>query len=86
MHRDVKPENILVAEKNDITSVKLIDFGLSCMVDTYRNMPDLKCGTMLYMAPEVFKKEEYSKTVDVWSLGITLFRIISKKHPLYRKG
>ena len=86
LHWDVKPENILVSEQGDVTSVKLIDFGLSCQVDTYKYMPDLKCGTMLYMAPEVFKKEEYSKTVDVWSLGITLFKIISGKHPLYRKG
>jgi calcium/calmodulin-dependent protein kinase I len=88
MHRDIKPGNILCSDPGDVTSVKLVDFGLSIKYDDTcpRYLPNLKCGTVLYMAPEVLNKEAYSKSVDLWSLGITLYNLICKKHPLHKKG
>ena len=73
IHRDLKPgnnlhiiENIMFAKKNDINSLKLIDFGLS----TKQNEEDTeaatgKCGTAIYMAPEVFSENKYSKVNNI---------------------
>ena len=68
--------------------MKLIDFGLACQYNhVLKGLPDLKCGTKLYMAPEVhLKNKEYTKSVDMWSLGITIYKLISGKHPLHEKG
>ena len=51
-HRDVKPENIMFKEKNDINCLKLLDFGLS--LDSFESKNHLEnCGTLVYMAPEL---------------------------------
>ena len=80
--------NILVADPNDITSVKLIDFGLSFKYNSLctEYFPNLRCGTLIYMAPEVVNKQPYSKSIDMWSLGITIYKLVSGKHPLHRRG
>lgn len=54
-HRDVKPENILVASYTPFT-VKLTDFGLSKIVDTEQTFLKTFCGTLLYCAPEVYNE------------------------------
>jgi calcium/calmodulin-dependent protein kinase I len=42
------------------------------------------CGTLIYMAPEVASNHEYTKSVDIWSLGIIMYVILTGgKHPLY---
>ena len=48
-HRDLKPQNILINDINDMSSIKLIDFGLGAQQKTN----DETCGTYLYMAPEI---------------------------------
>ena len=85
-HRDVKPENIMFANKNDINELKLLDFGLSS--DSFESKKYLEnCGTLIYMAPEQINKIIYSKAVDVWSVGIILYMLLNKgKNPFYNKG
>ena len=86
-HRDVKPENIMFKEKNDINHLKLLDFGLS--LDSFESKKHLEnCGTLVYMAPELLINNiKYTKGVDVWSVGIILYMLLMKgKNPFYNKG
>ena len=85
-HRDIKPENIMLNNYNDLTSLKLIDFGLSAQHFDSFEYSDY-CGTLLYMAPEQIEKKLYSKTVDIWSIGVIMFMLLNQgKHPFYIKG
>ncbi|KAI3337865.1 hypothetical protein F4824DRAFT_462002 [Ustulina deusta] len=61
IHRDVKPDNILIQTTNPLI-VKLTDFGLSKMIDTEKTFLKTFCGTLLYCAPEVYT--EYSSYDD----------------------
>lgn len=82
-HRDLKPDNILLASQDDETLVKVSDFGLSKLVQNNSVMRTL-CGTPLYVAPEVLLtngRGEYTEKVDVWSLGVVLFTCLSGTLP-----
>ena len=85
-HRDIKPENIMFSEKNNISSIKLLDFGLSS--DSFESKIRMQnCGTLTYMAPEQISGAIYSKAVDIWSVGIILYMLLNKgKNPFYNKG
>ena len=66
-HRDLKPENIMFSRQNDLSSIKIIDFGLSLQnFDTLCNSD--YCGTLLYMAPEEINRKSYYLSVDIWSI------------------
>lgn len=74
IHRDIKPENIFVSDNGDF---KLGDFGIARTIE--KSSSDLtKTGTYTYMAPEVFRGEDYGFSVDIYSLGIVLYRLINK--------
>ena len=76
----------MFSKENDYESIKLIDFGLSAQnFDFILNNNDY-CGTLLYMAPEQIEKKSYSKTVDIWSIGIIMFILLFGKHPFFIKG
>ena len=84
-HRDIKPENIMFTEKNDISHIKLLDFGLSS--DSFESKLKMQnCGTLTYMAPEQISNLTYSKAVDIWSIGIILYILLNKgRNPFYNK-
>ena len=54
IHRDLKPVNIMIKDKNDLTTLKIIDFGLGISKRKATNDGGI-CGTYTYMAPEVLK-------------------------------
>ena len=85
-HRDIKPNNIMLSRENDLTSIKIIDFGLSAQnFDKLLNTN--YCGTYIYMAPELIEKKLYFISVDIWSIGILMYILLNKgKHPFYIKG
>lgn len=73
IHRDIKPENIFVSGNGDF---KLGDFGIARTVE--KTMSGLsRKGTYTYMAPEVYKGEKYGPAVDIYSLGIVLYRLLN---------
>lgn len=73
VHRDVKPENIFVSEAGDF---KLGDFGIARTME--KTMSGLsKKGTYSYMAPEVYRGGEYGFGVDIYSLGIVMYRLLN---------
>lgn len=84
VHRDIKPENVLLSDNQDYKSVKIIDFGLSVrFLDTNKNLY-LKCGTPLFIAPELKKYKVYSKPVDIWSCGVLFYELCTLgEHPFY---
>jgi calcium-dependent protein kinase len=85
-HRDLKPENILLESKNkDCLHIKLADFGFSCFFDPHIGLK-LVLGSPLYMAPELVKGEEYDEKVDIWSIGVISYILISGKSPFPGKN
>lgn len=74
IHRDIKPENIFISELGDY---KLGDFGIARTVEKTTNGLSKK-GTFGYMAPEVYKGESYGSSVDIYSLGLVLYRFLNK--------
>jgi mitogen-activated protein kinase kinase len=77
IHRDIKPQNILLNSNGD---VKLCDFGVSGEV--VNSLATTFTGTSYYMAPERIQGHPYSVTSDVWSLGLTLLEVAKGKFPL----
>ena len=76
IHRDIKPENILLYDNN---LCKLCDFGWCAKLDGKQRRTF--CGTTEYMSPEIVNKIEYSKEIDIWSLGILLYEMVHGYSP-----
>lgn len=74
IHRDIKPENIFV---NDFGSFKLGDFGIARSIENATGGFSQK-GTYNYMAPEVANGSQYDSRVDIYSLGILLYRLMNE--------
>ena len=84
IHSDIKPENIMFENEEDISTLKLIDFGLS----SFNNKENEYCGTFLYMAPEILfnNKKLLTNEIDIWSVGIIMYQLLNKNiHPFFNK-
>ena len=71
IHRDLKPENLLYANEDEMSSIKITDFGLARFVEG--EMATTACGTPNYVAPEIIAGNGYSKEVDYWSIGVIIY-------------
>ena len=76
IHRDVKPENILLTQEYH---VKLADFGTACKF--YDSEKQSFAGTPLYISPETLLTGKSSKTSDLWSLGCIVYELFVGKPP-----
>lgn len=73
IHRDIKPDNIFVSRFGEY---KLGDFGIARKLEaTQANLS--KKGTLNYMAPEIYKGENYGSNVDIYSLGLVLYTLLN---------
>ena len=75
IHRDIKPENIFISETGNF---KLGDFGIARTIEKTTGGLS-KTGTTSYMAPEVYKGEDYGFTVDIYSLGTVMYRCLNNR-------
>lgn len=84
-HRDLKLENLLLVNPGKIDYIKIVDFGLAR--HTISSMATV-CGTPQYVAPEVIKRDIqfYGKTVDMWSVGVILYILLSGYPPFYDRN
>jgi len=76
IHRDLKPPNLLLV--NGGTLLKICDFGTACDKQTY--MTNSK-GSAAWMAPEVFDSNLYTEKCDVYSWGIILWQVVTRRKP-----
>ena len=81
IHRDLKPPNLLLIMGG--TVLKICDFGTACDIQTH--MTNNK-GSAAWMAPEVFEGNMYSEKCDVFSFGIILWEVITRRKPFDEIG
>ena len=87
IHRDIKPENIMINTYKKIPNkirIKIIDFGLSCYFG--QQDPKIVCGTPNFIAPEVIKAVQYNEKIDVFSIGVTMYYLLSGRLPIKAKN
>ena len=82
VHRDVKPDNILLHGGGERPDVKLTDFGIARMLDNPGiTAPQAVIGTPYYMAPEVISGGDATPAADVYALGVVLYELVSGRTP-----
>lgn len=79
IHRDICPRNFI--SYDDFKKLKLIDFGLSVPDLPEFRTPGNRTGTPQYMAPEVVRRRATDKRLDLFSLGVTMYKLLCFEHP-----
>jgi serine/threonine protein kinase, bacterial len=82
LHRDVKPENIMITRRDGEPFAQLTDFGLAWIAD---GRPPVAAshvvGTLAYLAPELLSSQPYGPAVDVYALGVTAYEMLCGQRP-----
>lgn len=78
VHHDIKPDNIAVVPGEERARAVLMDFGL---IGEEREPNQTARGTLHYMAPEVAREEGADRRADLYSLGVTLYQVLSRRLP-----
>ena len=85
IHRDIKPDNIMVVGEEGAETIKLMDFGIARLRDVATTSrltrPDVIMGTPAYMAPEQTEGKEISERTDIYALGIVFYEMLSGQVP-----
>ncbi|XP_059647115.1 serine/threonine-protein kinase ATG1c-like isoform X2 [Cornus florida] len=80
IHRDLKPQNLLLSSNDDKSVLKIADFGFARSLQP-RGLAETLCGSPLYMAPEIMLLQKYDAKADLWSVGAILFQLVTGKTP-----
>ena len=80
IHRDLKPDNIMLTEASDKGQIKIMDFGLSKILGKKEKTVD-GFGTLTFVSPEVLIRKPYNKEIDIWSIGVILYLLLSGDLP-----
>jgi len=80
IHRDLKPQNLLLSDKSRQPTLKIADFGFARDLQP-QGMAETLCGSPLYMAPEILQFHKYDAKADLWSVGTILFELLVGKPP-----
>ncbi|MEM9586825.1 MAG: serine/threonine-protein kinase [Planctomycetota bacterium] len=79
IHRDICPRNFIC--EPDLSGIKLIDFGLTVPATAPFMAPGNRTGTPLYMSPEIVRRRATDQRVDIFSLGVTFYCMLTFSHP-----
>ena len=82
IHRDIKPANLFLNKKSII---KIGDFNISKIIKK-KKFCNTQIGTPYYLAPEIWRKDNYTETCDIFSFGIILYELLFLKHPFLSKS
>lgn len=80
IHRDLKPQNLLLSVNSDNAVLKIADFGFARSLQP-RGLAETLCGSPLYMAPEIMQLQKYDAKADLWSVGAILFQLVTGRTP-----
>ncbi len=80
LHRDLKPDNIMISYEGEKPIIKIMDFGLSKIMTPQEKVSD-GFGTLSFVAPEVLVRQPYNKQIDIWSMGIILYYMLTGALP-----
>ncbi|XP_038904731.1 CDPK-related kinase 7-like [Benincasa hispida] len=83
VHRDLKPENFLFTSKDESSTLKAIDFGLSDYVKPDERLNDI-VGSAYYVAPEVLHRS-YRTEADMWSIGVIAYILLCGSRPFWAR-
>ncbi|KAL2964646.1 hypothetical protein AAZX31_16G015800 [Glycine max] len=80
IHRDLKPQNLLLATTAATPVMKIGDFGFARSL-TPQGLADTLCGSPYYMAPEIIENQKYDAKADLWSVGAILYQLVIGRPP-----
>lgn len=70
----------------DSDNIKLVDFGFAKAADPKSGTYKDSLGTPLYIAPEIIKNEDYKVSVDIWSVGVIAYQMLSGVPPFWGRN
>ncbi|XP_029445409.1 serine/threonine-protein kinase 17A [Rhinatrema bivittatum] len=80
VHLDLKPQNILLTSESPLGDIKVVDFGLSRIVNSSEELREIM-GTPEYVAPEILNYEPISTATDMWSIGVLAYVMLTGTSP-----
>ncbi len=85
VHRDIKPSNIII---NFQDSPKILDFGIAKIITSSKKITKVgtRMGTVMYMSPEQVNGQDIDQRSDIYSLGVTLYEMLTAKSPYDETG